>query len=110
MYLEDPDEFRRRFPMPLPGSPQRVMRGELADGVEGRVVLWRDRNLPERGFVNMAIVAAAPAAAQPPYTAAPADDGWLVITEQVERSGRTVARLDAVAAEAARLAKAAKLS
>lgn len=108
MYLEDPDEFRRRFPMPVPGSPQRVMRGELPGGAEGRVVLWRDRNVGK--FVNMAIVAAPPAGAQAPYTATPADGGWLVVTEQVERSGRTVARLDAVAAEAARLAKAAKLS
>ena len=109
LYLEDPDEFRRRFPMPLTGSPQRVMRGQLADGVDGRVVLWRDRNVPERGFVNMAIVAAPPSTAQPPYTATPAADGWLVISEQVDRSGRTVARLDGVAAEAARLAKAANL-
>jgi hypothetical protein len=108
MYLEDPDEFRRRFPMPLPGSPQRVMRGQLPGGAEGRVVLWRDRNVNK--FVNMAIVAAPPAAAQPPYTATPTDHGWLVITEHVDRPGRTVARLDAVAAEASRLAKAAELS
>ena len=110
MTMEDHDEFRRRFPMPVTGSPQRVMRGELADGVDGRVVLWRDRNVHERGFVNMAIVHAPPSPAAPPYTATPAADGWLVVTEPVDRTGRSVARLDAVAAEAARLAKAAKLS
>jgi len=110
MTMEDQDEFRRRFPIPVAGSPQRVMRGELPGGVAGRVVLWRDRNVPERGFVNMAIVHAPPSAAAPPYTATPAADGWLVVTEHVERAGRSVARLDAVAAEAARLAKPAKLS
>jgi hypothetical protein len=108
MYLEDPDEFRRRFPMPVTGSPQRVMRGEIAPGVEGRVVLWRDRNLKEKAFVNMAIVAAPPSQAQPPYTATPTSDGWLVVTENVDRSGRSLARLDAIAAEAARLATAAQ--
>ncbi len=110
LYVEDQDEFRRRFPMPVVGSPQRVMRGQLPGGVDGRVVLWRDRNVPERGFVNMAIVAAPPAAASAPYTATPAPGGWLVVTEQVDRAGRTVARLDAVAAEASRLARAAQFS
>lgn len=108
--LEDQDEFRRRFATPVPGSPQRVMRGELPGGVEGRVVLWRDRNVPARGFVNMAIVQAPPSTAAAPYTATPASDGWLVVTEHVDRAGRSVARLDGVALEAARLAKAANLS
>jgi hypothetical protein len=110
LVMEDQDEFRRRFPMPLTGSPQRVMRGDLPGGVPGRIVLWRDRNVPDRGFVNMAIVAAPPAAARPPYTATPTSEGWLVITEQVDRAGRTVARLDGVATEATRLAKAGDLS
>ena len=104
LYLEDHDEFRRGIPMPLHGSPQRVMRGTLPGGAEGRVVLWRDRNIPERGVVNMAIVQAPPAAASPPYTAVPAAGGWLVVCEWTDQRGRSAERLDAVAREASRLA------
>ena len=48
------------------------------------------------------------AATTAPYTATPTRDGWLVVTEHVDRPGHSVARLDAVAAEAARLATAAQ--
>jgi hypothetical protein len=110
LYVEDHDELRRRIPMPVNGSPQRVMRGTLPGGQHGRVVLWRDRNLPDRGFVNMAIVHAPHApAAEPPYVATPTDGGWLVVCEWTDQRGRTAARLDAVAREASRLAAAAPL-
>ena len=79
--LEDPDEFRRRFRMPFAGSPEAVMHGRLPTGVEGRIVLGRDRNLPDRSFVNIAIVEAPPQQAQPPFVAAPAANGWLVVAE-----------------------------
>ena len=110
LYMEDQDELRRRIPVPVHGSPQRVMRGALPGGADGRVVLWRDRNLPGRGFVNMAIVHAPdPPAAEPPYVATPADGGWLVVCEWTDQRGRSAARLDAVAREASRLAAAAPL-
>lgn len=104
LYMEDHDELRRRIPLPVHGSPQRVMRGTLPGGAEGRIVLWRDRNIPERAYVNMAIVQATPAAASPPYKAVAADGGWLVVCEWTDQNGRSAARLDAVAREASRLA------
>ena len=104
MRLEDPDEFRRRFRMPFTGSPDAVMRGRLPGAAEGRIVLGNDRNVPDRAFVNIAIVEAPPQQAQAPFTAAPAGHGWLVVAEWVGQSGRSVDRIDAVAAEAGRLA------
>jgi hypothetical protein len=100
--LEDPDEFRRRFRMPFPGTPEAVMRGPLPGGVEGRIVFARDRNLPDRSLVNVAIVEAPPKQAPAPFIAAPSGHGWLVVAEWVAQSGRSVERVDAVAAEAAR--------
>lgn len=52
------------------------------------------------------VVQAPPGRAREPFVALPADGGWLVVAEWTERPGRSAARLDAVAAEAARLAKA----
>ncbi len=102
--LEDPDEFRRRFRLPFSACPEAVMRGRLPGEVEGRIVLACDRNQPGREFVNLAIVEAPPQQAQPPFVAAAAEHGWLVVAEWGPQSGRSVARLDAVAAEAGRLA------
>lgn len=41
--VEDPDALRRAFDSPLPGTPIGVLHGTLAPGVDGRLVLWRDR-------------------------------------------------------------------
>ena len=110
LYMEDHDELRRRLPLPVHGSPQRAMRGTLPGGAEGRIVLWRDRNLPGRAVVNMAIVHAPNGGqAEPPFAAVPADGGWLVVCEWTDERGRSAARLDAVAREASRLASAAPL-
>ena len=105
---EDPDELRRRIALPFSGFPEYCLYGRLAGTVEGRIVLWTD-HLDERagGFVNVAIVPAPPAG-QRPTAAAPFDvaaaEGWLLVSERVDASGRSAARLDALAAEAARLA------
>ena len=105
---EDPDELRRRIAVPVSGFPDHCLYGRLAGAVEGRVVLWTDHlDVPERGFVNLAIVPV-PATGQWPPPAAPFEaavgDGWLVVSERVDASGRSAARLDALTAEAARLA------
>lgn len=105
---EDPDELRRRIAIPFSGFPDHCLYGRLAGAVEGRLVLWTDHmDTPERGFVNVAIVRVPPTGQWPSPTApfeASAGDGWLVVSERVNASGRSAARLDALAAEAARLA------
>jgi hypothetical protein len=109
-YLEDPQELCRRFTMPLFGSPQRAMRGELAPGVPGRIVLWRDRNDPTPlPYVNVALVPGtlAPGAAPERLFGAVQAGPWIVVYEKSSRQVRSIQRLDALAAEAVRLACAA---
>jgi hypothetical protein len=105
---EDPDELRRRIAVPFSGFPEHCLYGRLGGAVEGRLVLWTDHlDAPERGFVNLAIVPAPPTDQWPTPTApfeSWAADGWLVVSDRVDASGRSAARLDALAAEAARLA------
>jgi hypothetical protein len=106
---EDPDELRRRVTFPFPGLPQACLRGYLGGSVPGRIVLWRDgTDVGERCFLNLALVqppagAAASATAQAPFAVSSAD-GWLVVSERVDQAGRSLVRLDALAAEAARIA------
>jgi hypothetical protein len=66
--------------------------------------LWRDRNAPERTFVNLAVVQAPAHQAQPPFVSAPAPGGWLAVASWGTQKDCTATGLDAVAAEAARLA------
>lgn len=103
--LEDPTLVRHRFRSPIAGVPLRVMHGDLG-GVTGRLALWVDDTLPQRRHLLVAIVPApavdAPSAA--PGYAVHVRDGLLVLAEEVPSSERTVARLDALAAAAARAA------
>jgi hypothetical protein len=103
---EDREELRRRLTLALPGTPHRSLRGRLPGGMEGRLVLWQDHlQPPERQYVNLALVPASgiePDALAAPFATAQAD-GWLAVYERVDDSGRSITRLDALAAEAARL-------
>ncbi len=107
--IEDAEQVRRRIPLPLPGRPERSLYGPLGDGVDGRIVLWRDRTDPESGdrALNLALVPApgdgAPEA-RAPYAILTAGR-WLVVAHDLGTGARTAADLDALAAEAARLAR-----
>lgn len=109
--VEDPDELRRRVAFPFPGLPQACLRGYRGGSVPGHIVLWRDgTDVSERCFLNLALVqpppgGAASASAAAPFAVSTADD-WLVVSERVDQAGRSVAHLDALAAEAARLGAA----
>jgi hypothetical protein len=106
MALEDRDEFRRRFACPIPGTPLKVMYGDLGDGATGRIVLWASRDEHfDLQYWNMAVVAAP--AGEPPlltgYRVEVAGDA-LVIAEPVPDEGRSVDRLDALRAAAGSVA------
>jgi hypothetical protein len=106
--LEDPEELRRRLAFPFPGTAERCLYGRVGGGPEGRLVLWRDgTELGAHRFLNLAIMPAA-AGGRPPAPAAPFSvvevDGWSIVAERVALAGRSVASLDALAAEAARVA------
>ena len=108
--IEDAEQVRRRIPIPLPGRPERSMYGRLGEGVDGRLVLWRDRTHPESGnrAMNLALVpapSASPPAAREPYEVAQAG-GWLIVAHDLGTGGRTAAALDALSVEADRLARA----
>jgi hypothetical protein len=106
--IEDAEQVRGRIAIPLPGRPERSMYGRLAGAVDGRLVTWRNRADPEvpNCAMNLALVPA-PQGELPevraPYQAMRAD-GWLVIAESLGARARTAAGLDALAAEAARVA------
>lgn len=66
--VEDADAVRRAFASPVPGTPVGVLHGPLGPGVEGRLVLWRDRtDDAARRSLLLAIV--------PPTAPVPAGDG-----------------------------------
>lgn len=102
--VEDPDELRRRFTSPVGGRPLRALQGDLGGGVPGHLAIWRDWVRETHWLI--AIVAAPPGpepAAVPPYQAS-RSGGLLVLGRQVTDAERTAAELDALAAEARRLA------
>jgi hypothetical protein len=107
MALEDRDEFRRRFASPIPGAPLKVMYGLLGGEVSGRVLLWiaRDERWQAQ-YWNMAVVPAPPGDAPGPAPQFRVEraGGLLVIAEPVGNEGRSVERLDALRATAARAA------
>jgi hypothetical protein len=110
MALEDRDEFRRRFASPISGGPLKVMYGSLADGVTGRIVLWIQRDeMWQIQYWNMAVLPApsggVQAASAPGYRVEQNGD-VMVIAEPVPDEGRSVERLDALRAVAARTAGA----
>ena len=111
LVAEDREELRRRLAWPFPGYPERCMRGQIAAGSEGRLMLWRDPSQPaERSYSNVALVPA-PRSEPQARPRAPLDahrvDDWLVVREQVDRTGRSAERLGALAAEEARCARPA---
>jgi hypothetical protein len=108
MRAEDPAELRRRLPSPVTGRPEFSMHGRLAGRVEGHILLWRDRSDPDTAnhAADIALVAAAPGevpAPSPPYRTA-RFGAWLAVVHDLGPGPRTVAGLDALAAEAARMA------
>ena len=110
LWLEDEQELRRRLTFPLRGGPQVSMRGELADGVEGRLVLWRDSSDPEvlSRLWNLALAPAPPGdtpeASERRWRVWRVGD-WLLVGEPTDRKGRSLVALDDLRREAARLAR-----
>lgn len=106
MTLEDRDELRRRFASPVPGAPLKSLHGRIGGGgdVIGRIVLWiaRDERWQVR-YWNMAVVPAAGGGAEPAQV--PGFQVWrvgdlVVVAEPVPDEGRSIERLDALAAAA----------
>ena len=94
-------------PQPLAGHPERSAYGALAGKVEGRIVTWRDPTDPETfdRALDLALVAAVDGdrrAARDGFEAIRAGD-WLVVVHELGSGARTMAGLDALSAEAARL-------
>jgi hypothetical protein len=101
--LEDPAALRHQLAAPLAGRPLRVMGGDLGDGVRGHVALWRDHKRDAHWLVAAVPAPGGPVEATPPYQATLAG-ATLVVGRQVDESGRSTAELDALLAEARRLA------
>jgi hypothetical protein len=111
--IENPEQLRRRLQFPLNGRPERSLYGDLGDGVDGRLVWWRDRSDPGSGdkAYMLALVPGRDGElppASPPFQVMRAG-GWLVVVHDLDtatpRGARTAAGADALRAEAVRLAR-----
>lgn len=100
---EDPDALRHTLASPLAGKPLRAMHGDLGGGVRGHVALWRDWANDAHWIVAVVPAPAGPVEAAPPY-AATVTGASLVVGRQVTQDERSAAQLDALIAEARRLA------
>jgi hypothetical protein len=66
MTLEDPVAYHRAFPsLAVPGQAFAVMRGQLADGLEGRVAWHTEKSIVTNNDGRNAVLLPAPAGAQP---------------------------------------------
>jgi hypothetical protein len=113
--LEDRDAFRRGFDSPVAGMPLKVLGGEIADGLRGRLVLWLDpTDLSAKSYWLLAVVPSAGGPAPRPPAGAPysADvrGRALVLSLEVPDAGRTATNLDALAAAAGLLSSQQALS
>ena len=105
LWLEDDQEFRRRFRAPLHGGPQFSMRGQMADGVDGRLVLWRDGSDPQtlERIWNLVLVPAPAGEVEAPDEKLHlwrAGD-WLVVGEPSDDANRSLTALDSLRRRAA---------
>jgi hypothetical protein len=102
--IEDPDALRHRLTSPVAGRPLRAMHGDLGGGVTGHLALWRDWVRDAHWIVAVVAAPSGPAPeAAAPYQAS-RSGSLLVVGRQVTDAQRTAAELDALAAEARRLA------
>lgn len=91
---EDPDELRRRLPMPVPGRVQLAWQGDLGDGCPGHLAIWIDPCTdPSTPQFWLVAVAEAPIAVDPPARFANLDGLGLAAVE-VDSVGRSSHRLD----------------
>lgn len=91
---EDPDELRRRLPMPVPGRAQLAWQGDLGNGCQGHLAIWIDPCTdPASPRFWLVAVANGPIELEPPHRFANLD-GLGIAGVEVDSVGRSSHKLD----------------
>ena len=91
---EDPDELRRRLPMPVPGRVQLAWQGDLGEGCHGHLAIWIDPcTNPAAPTFWLVAVAEGPIEVKDPTRRANLD-GLGIAGVEVDSVGRSSHRLD----------------